>query len=721
MDTLDEVAQGDGLGHAMDERTGELEPGVVLQALQACRDDGDLRESGILEGLAQQGDVVRRPTHAAGLGEEQRDVVQVVPARLQRRDELPDDDDGGETGIVVDHGQPPFDVVVGRHLEHLDPVAARTQRRLGDGRLVGGQLGDEDGVGLAHLLGEPDRGGRHLMVHNRTIRLTGPLLGSGLQGTHPDACRTEVGDLVDLQRRVDAVAGSEDLPYLIGGDGVQPTTERVELDEFQVALAAHECRRLVEPGVEHPLVTHPQWTFQQIGSQMGHRVLGEHRHAQGVDHLGDAVMDLGIDVVGASGQHDAGHVVGTHVLQCLLAHPSNVCVEGLVLGGSSSNGAPGLLQGDPVGGEDLGETLGELVLIGQGQERRDELDTLLTQGVDIGPDDLGVGGDHRAVEMRIGLLHRDPLEADAWVEDPLDAALHEVLDVAIGELGGIADVLRGDRLHALVEHLMAGPPRDHHPIAQRGEHREPERVVLVHVERTGDAHVATVRLLGGESTVGEQSLVLGLEEVGQLRLGGSLEFAIVHLGTTFAAVPRHEDATVGEGGDGALAVVLAQHAVVAVGLHGETVELATVSQPHTGRFPGVEPGTCREGSSVGPHETGLGGTNHLPSGEQFEGTQHGVVEEGAPLHDDLVAELGRIGELDDLVQRIAHHGVAQSGGNVGGGGPLLLRLLDRGVHEHGAATAQIDRVLGVQAHRGETADVGVHTGGKGLQEGATPR
>ena len=70
------------------------------------------------------------------------------------------------------------------------------------------------------------------MVRNRTIRLIGTLLGSGLQGTHPDACRAEVGDLVDLQRRVDAVAGSEDLPYLIGGDGVQPTTERVELDEF---------------------------------------------------------------------------------------------------------------------------------------------------------------------------------------------------------------------------------------------------------------------------------------------------------------------------------------------------------------------------------------------------------------------------------------------------------------------------------------------------------
>ena len=85
------------------------------------------------------------------------------------------------------------------------------------------------------------------------------------------------------------------------------------------------------------------------------------------------------------------------------------------------------------------------------------------------------------------------------------------------------------------------------------------------------------------------------------------------------------------------------------------------------------------------HQAGDVRAGHLALGEQFERAQHGVIEEGAALHDDRIAELAGIAQLDDLVQRVPDHGVAQTGGDVLDGRALLLRLLDRGVHEHGAA------------------------------------
>ena len=199
---------------------------------------------------------------------------------------------------------------------------------------------------------------------------------------------------------------------------------------------------------------------------MGHGVLSEDRHAQGVHHLGNAVVNLGIDVIGASCQHDAGNVVLSHVGQGALAHLADVVMEDLVLLEPLGNSLTGLLNGHPVLGENLGQPLSELVRVGQGEEGGDELDVLLAQALHVGTDDFGVGGDDRAVEMGVGVGHADLLETDAGVEDSLDAALHEIFHVTVVEFGGVADVLAGDGLHALLEQGMGGAPRDHDAVAQ---------------------------------------------------------------------------------------------------------------------------------------------------------------------------------------------------------------------------------------------------------------
>ena len=98
---LHHVPQHPRLDDPVNHRQGDLETGVVLQSLHGGRDDGHLRVSGVAQSLAQQGGVVRRPAHTAGLGDGHGRAVGVGPARDELLQQLPDDDDRRVAGIVV--------------------------------------------------------------------------------------------------------------------------------------------------------------------------------------------------------------------------------------------------------------------------------------------------------------------------------------------------------------------------------------------------------------------------------------------------------------------------------------------------------------------------------------------------------------------------------------------------------------------------------------------
>ena len=67
---------------------------------------------------------------------------------------------------------------------------------------------------------------------------------------------------------------------------------------------------------------------------------------------------------------------------------------------------------------------------------------------------------------------------------------------------------------------------------------------------------------------------------------------------------------------------------------------------------------------------------------------------------------------------VFHDGDGQAGGDVLHAGAVLLGLLDAGVHEHGAAGAQVHGLLGEQAQLGEGGNVIAQGLGKGLDKGA---
>ena len=127
---------------------------------------------------------------------------------------------------------------------------------------------------------------------------------------------------------------------------------------------------------------------------------------------------------------------------------------------------------------------------------------------------------------------------------------------------------------------------------------------------------------------------------------------------------------------------------------------------------------AEQGRTVSAHQARDVGADDLDAHFLFEGAEDGLIVEGAALHHDLPAQLFGAGSADDLVQRILDDADGQAGGDVLDGCAILLRLLDRAVHEDGAAAAQIHRAVRKQAQRRELLDVVAQRLCEGLQEAA---
>ena len=432
------------------------------------------------------------------------------------------------------------------------------------------------------------------------------------------------------------------------------------------------------------------------------------------------MVDLGVDVVGAAGQHDALAALLAHPLQGAAPLGAHVGLEGGVLGEARGHGPTGLGQGHVPVGEDLHEPLGQFGGVAQVEEGGQHAHAagtgvapapiaVVADLLDVGADDLGVGGHDRAVEVLVGPGDELALVEDAREPDGLDALVDEGLDVPVGELGRVAHVLTGDGIHTRLEQLVVGTPRDHDPESEPGKDREPQRVVLVHAQHPRNTDLAAGVLAAAQTPVGEGAPVLVVVEVGHVGLGGAPLLG----GAALAPVARNVPLAVGEGGDGQLAVVLAQ---LAHGCLGGQTEAGELGEAHESPGRAVVGESGRQSRAEAAHEAGDVGPHDLASGEQLEGAQNSVVEEGAALDRHVVAELVGIAQLDDLVQGVAHHRVGQARADLTGGGVLLLRLLDRGVHEHGAPGSQIHRTLSPQGRFGELLDGLPHGLGEGLQE-----
>ena len=152
----DDVAVHHGEHRLADEGEGQLEAGVLLQAGEVDRHHGDELQPRLLEGLAQQVDVVGGTAAAARLGDEEGHLVYVVPPALDGVDELADDQKGGVAGVVVDVLLSGVHDALAGGVEGLHLEALPLQQAGHHAEVDGEHLGHEEGVLLFHLLGEEE-------------------------------------------------------------------------------------------------------------------------------------------------------------------------------------------------------------------------------------------------------------------------------------------------------------------------------------------------------------------------------------------------------------------------------------------------------------------------------------------------------------------------------------------------------------------------------------
>ena len=552
------------------------------------------------------------------------------------------------------------------------------------------------------------------------------VLERGHERANADARGTQIGHLVDLEHGVDLAAGLQDLLHLVGGQSVQAAAERVELDQVQVVAHRHKTGDGVQAAVVHPLVNDANRTLGL--HQVRKRILGKDRKAKARDKLGQGVVDLGVVMVGAAGEHNAVAAVVLDPLKGLLAHGLDVLVETRIgLKGSVDGGidlgardfrtahatATGLSIGHTVDGEHLVQTALELGLIVIGHKRIQELDILLADLVDIERQRRGVAHDDGAVIAVTGSRVLFALPAHARHPNKVDVTVDEVHHVAVAHLGRITHALGRHGLNARLVGLFARLVGQLHAKAQARKERVPEGVVLVHVECARDTHGAARGLVGAQHLAVKEQLVFLFEEVGGL---GLLLFVA---GALLAAVAGNEAPAAAKVVNGELAVVGAATAANVFLRHGEVRDVLSRKDGRGAVGAGAISG--EQGRTIGAHAAGDVGAHGMHAGELLKCAQRGIGHKGAALDDHLAADLLGVSQLNDLEQGILDDGIGQAGGDVAHRGAFLLRLLNARVHKDRAAAAQVDRGLGMDGGVGERAHVHVHRDGEALDKATATR
>ena len=274
----------------------------------------------------------------------------------------------------------------------------------------------------------------------------GLVLQRGEQAAHANAGGAQVGDLVDLEHGVNFTGAFQNLLHLVGGERVQAAAEAVQLNEVEVAALGGNLRGGVEARVVHPLVNQANGALER--AQVRDGVFREHGQTEARKQLGNRVIDFGIVVVRAAGQHNAVRAGFLHPQQGFGALFANVALEGFVFGpcGVDRGVNFGLRRRGNAFAHELRVRLHQLnhqaflqvVFLVVGQPRVQELHVALAKLVDVQAKRLGVACHDGAIEVvargRVFLA----LPLAAGEPDEVGVLLEQVHDVAVRELRRVA-------------------------------------------------------------------------------------------------------------------------------------------------------------------------------------------------------------------------------------------------------------------------------------------
>ena len=434
----------------------------------------------------------------------------------------------------------------------------------------------------------------------------------------------------------------------------------------------------------HPLIHHPDGA---LGVKVdGQAVLGEHRQIVGGNQLGDAVVDLRVDVIGTACQNDATLAVLFHPVQRRLTGRTHVGLGLLLFGPCGLDRHAHLGLGNvPFLAALAHQLVGGDFFRGKGHEGTDVAHIPVGNGLHVVFQIFRIGHHDGAVEMVLGGRGLLLFIEHAGVENGLDPLFHQPLHVTVGQLGRVAFRLGGDGFHAQPIEIAVGEGGEHHPEAQLLEEGCPEGEVFIQIEHPGDADDASGSILLLQRRVVKQPLALVGEQIGHVL--GSAPTAQ----TLFAPIAGDVTAAAGEDVDGEHTVV---GTAAAPGGGGGICKVVDLLQRQHGGGLTLIPLPCQQRRAEGTHNARNVGAGGLHTGDGLKGPQHRLIVEGAALHHHVGAQLPGISQLDDLEQGVFDDRIGQTGRNIGHLRPLFLCLLHVGVHKHRAAGAQIHRMLG---------------------------
>ena len=280
----------------------------------------------MLQRPTQDADIIRRSTRPARLEQDDRRIFGIATPALELGDQLTDHDDRGIAHVVVDITEPEIDRRLVGHRRDNDFVIVLVENRLHELEMDRRHLRSKDRVRRLAVGGEARTLDRFDLVISDLL----PMIERRQQRSQSNARRSQVRYLVELDHRVDAFVAFENFFDLVGRQRVEPATERRQLDQDQLRIFGGDLRGVVEPRMIAPLIDHRQ--PRRLNGHMIDGVLGDDRQSIRLNELGDAVIDLGVDVVRSTDQKDRVLARPLDTFQYLFAVLLNVPTIMLELG-----------------------------------------------------------------------------------------------------------------------------------------------------------------------------------------------------------------------------------------------------------------------------------------------------------------------------------------------------------------------------------------------------
>ena len=234
-----------------------------------------------------------------------------------------------------------------------------------------------------------------------------------------------------------------------------------------------------------PLVEH--MGLERVDARR-HHVLADDRHVKAGDQLVDAVVDLGVDMIGSAGEDKNLFALLFGLgndLVTLAAHLFHVVIIFVIrlFGGDAHlvERQIGEVERQPLICL-FGEVLGTV-------DTKVFLDKVhLADVLHIILDDLGIVRDHRTVVVVVAEVFVKVV-GQARIKNILDAVVDQLLHMPVHQLCREADGVAGDRLLTALIELARGRRRMVHLKFQLCKEAVPERIQLVHIQSHGNAEL----------------------------------------------------------------------------------------------------------------------------------------------------------------------------------------------------------------------------------------